>query len=280
MCVSGAAELPRDVVEEFERLTGGRLVEGYGLTEASPLVAANPLWEGGVRKPGSIGIPLPDTDARIVDMETGTRTLAAGEPGELVVRGPQVMQGYWNAPADTANAIRDGWLYTGDIARTDEDGYFFLVDRKKDMIITGGLNVYPREIEEVLRQHPGVRQAGVVGVKHPIRGETIVAYVVPGAPRGGPERAPCRHPRVPPGTAAKLQGAEAHRARGRDPDDAHREAAAPGAPRPGRPRRRGRPRRTNRRHQRLTAPPPRSKCRSSPTLPVWLVYTCSAPRHT
>jgi len=179
LCVSGAAELPRKTIEEFERLTGGRLVEGYGLTEASPLVAANPLWEGGVRKPGSIGIPLPDTDARVVDMETGARTLPAGEPGELVVRGPQVMQGYWNAPADTANAIRDGWLYTGDIARTDEDGYFFLVDRKKDMIITGGLNVYPREIEEVLRQHPAVREAGVVGVKHPIRGEIIVAYVVP-----------------------------------------------------------------------------------------------------
>jgi len=186
MCVSGAAELPRDVVEEFERLTGGRLVEGYGLTEASPLVAANPLWEGSVRKPGSIGIPLPDTDARIVDMETGTKTLAVGEPGELVVRGPQVMQGYWHAPKDTANAIRDGWLYTGDIARTDEDGYFFLLDRKKDMIITAGLNVYPREIEEVLRQHPGVRQAGVVGVKHPIRGETIVAYVVPEHPGADP----------------------------------------------------------------------------------------------
>ena len=179
LCVSGAAELTREVVEDFERLTGGRLVEGYGLTEASPMVAANPLWEGGARKPGSIGIPLPDTDARIVDMETGTRTLAAGETGELVVRGPQVMLGYWNAPADTANAIRDGWLYTGDIARTDEDGFFFLVDRKKDMIITGGLNVYPREIEEVARQHPAVRQAGVVGVKHPIRGETIVAYIVP-----------------------------------------------------------------------------------------------------
>ncbi len=186
MCVSGAAELPRTVVEEFERLTGGRLVEGYGLTEASPLVAANPLWEGSVRKPGSIGIPLPDTDARVVDMETGTTTLAQGETGELVVRGPQVMQGYWNAPKETANAIREGWLFTGDIARIDEDGYFFLLDRKKDMIITGGLNVYPREIEEVLRQHPDVRQAGVVGVKHPLRGEMIVAYVVPEHPAADP----------------------------------------------------------------------------------------------
>lgn len=182
LCVSGAAELPQDVVAEFERLTGGRLVEGYGLTEASPLVSANPLWEGGVRKAGSVGVPLPETDARIVDLDTGTRTLPAGETGELLVRGPQVMGGYWNAPAETAGAIRDGWLFTGDVARMDEDGFFFLVDRKKDMINVGGLNVYPREIEEPLRQHPAVRQAAVVGVKRPIRGEIIVAYVVPREP--------------------------------------------------------------------------------------------------
>jgi len=186
LCVSGAAELPQEVVAEFERLTGSRLVEGYGLTEASPLVSANPLWKEGVRKPGSIGIPLPETDARVVDLETGTRTLAAGETGELVVRGPQVMAGYWNAPADSAGAIRDGWLFTGDVARMDEDGYVFLVDRKKDLIITGGLNVYPREIEEVLRQHPAVRQAAVVGVRHPIRGETVVAYVLPADPTADP----------------------------------------------------------------------------------------------
>lgn len=182
LCVSGAAELPQDVVTEFERITGGRLVEGYGLTEASPLVAANPLWQGGVRKSGSIGVPLPDTDVRIVDVETGTRTLPPGEPGELAVRGPQVMRGYWNAPEATADAIRDGWLLTGDVGWMDEDGFFFLVDRKKDMINVGGLNVYPREIEEPLREHPAVRQAAVVGVKRPIRGEIVVAYVVPRAP--------------------------------------------------------------------------------------------------
>jgi long-chain acyl-CoA synthetase len=186
LCVSGAAELPQDVVSEFERLTGGRLVEGYGLTEASPLVSANPLWEGGVRKPGSIGVPLPDTDARIVDLDAGTRPLPPGETGELLVRGPQVMRGYWNASAETAGAIREGWLYTGDVARMDEDGFFFLVDRKKDMINVGGLNVYPREIEEPLRQHPAVRQAAVVGVKRPIRGEIIVAYVVPAQPVSDP----------------------------------------------------------------------------------------------
>ncbi len=182
LCVSGAAELPQDVVEEFERLTGGRLVEGYGLTEASPLVSANPLWKGGVRKPGSIGVPLPDSDVRIMDLERGTRTLPAGELGELVVRGPQVMAGYWNAPAETADAVRDGWLFTGDIGRMDDEGFLFLVDRKKDMINVGGLNVYPREIEEPLRRHPAVREAAVVGVKRPIRGEIIVAFVVPKTP--------------------------------------------------------------------------------------------------
>ncbi len=186
LCVSGAAELPQDVVTEFERITGGRLVEGYGLTEASPLVAANPLWQGGVRKSGSIGVPLPATDVRVVDVETGTRTLPPGQPGELAVRGPQVMRGYWNAPDATAEAIRDGWLLTGDVGWMDEDGFFFLVDRKKDMINVGGLNVYPREIEEPLRQHPAVRQAAVVGVKRPIRGEIVVAYVVPATPVGDP----------------------------------------------------------------------------------------------
>jgi long-chain acyl-CoA synthetase len=176
-CLSGAASLSGEVASEFERLTGGRLVEGYGLTEAAPLVAANPIWEGGVRKAGSIGIPLPSTDARIVDLDSGSRDVAVGEPGELVVRGPQVMTGYWKAPQDTRIAIRDGWLFTGDVARMDEDGFVFIVDRKKDMIDVGGLNVYPREIEDVLLQHPLVRDAAVVGVRHAVRGETIVAYV-------------------------------------------------------------------------------------------------------
>ncbi len=194
LCVSGAAELPASVVEEFERLIGGRLVEGYGLSEASPLVAANPTWPGGVRKPGSVGIPLPGTDVRIVDVETGPRELPPGEPGELVVRGPQVMRGYWNAPDETAAAIRDGWLFTGDVARMDEDGYIFIVDRKKDMIDVGGLNVYPREVEEVLLRHPFVREAAVVGARHPVRGETIVAHVVlaPGAADAASARAQLR----------------------------------------------------------------------------------------
>ncbi len=182
-CLSGAAGLPLEVAEQFERLTGGRLVEGYGLTEASPLVIANPIWEGGVRKAGSIGVPVPGTDARIVDVETGTRDLAVGEAGELAVRGPQVMQGYWNAPEETAVALRNGWLFTGDVARMDGDGFFFIEDRKKDMIKVGGLAVYPREIEELLYRHPLVREAAVVGIRHPVRGEAIVAHVTvaPGA---------------------------------------------------------------------------------------------------
>lgn len=176
-CLSGAAGLPAEVARRFEELTGGRLAEGYGLTEASPLVAANPIWAGGVQKPGSIGIPVPGTDVRVVDVDTGTRDLPAGEAGELLVRGPQVMQGFWNAPDETAAALRGGWLYTGDVARADSDGFLFIEDRKKDMIIVGGLKIYPREIEDLLLQHPLVRDAAVVGVRHPLRGETIVAYV-------------------------------------------------------------------------------------------------------
>jgi long-chain acyl-CoA synthetase len=175
-CLSGAAGLPMEVARQFEHLTGGRLVEGYGLTEASPLVAANPIWEGGMRKEGSIGIPMPGTDVRIVDLDSG-RDLPPGEAGELIVRGPQVMRGFWNAPEETAAALRDGWLYTGDVARADADGFLFIEDRKKDVIIVGGLKIYPREIEELLLQHPLVRDAAVVGVPHPVRGETIVAYV-------------------------------------------------------------------------------------------------------
>lgn len=169
----------------FERVSGGRLVEGYGLTEASPVTHVNPLE--GVEKMGSIGIPLPDTEARIVDMEDGARTLPPGEEGELVIRGPQVMRGYWNRPDETRATIRDGWLHTGDIACMDEDGFFFIVDRKKDMVIVGGFNVYPREIEDLLHQHPKVKEAAVVGVSHPVRGETLAAYVVP---RDGEELTP------------------------------------------------------------------------------------------
>lgn len=180
-CISGAAPLPVEVQSRFEALTGGRLVEGYGLTEASPVTHTTPIF--GVRKQGSIGIPIPDTGARIVDAETGTRTLGPGEVGELVIQGPQVMQGYWNNPEETARTLRGGWLYTGDLAWTDEDGYFFIVDRKKEMIITGGENVFPREVEEVLYAHQAVLEAAAIGTPDPYKGEVVKAFVVlkPGA---------------------------------------------------------------------------------------------------
>src|SRR5713226_2737539 len=154
-CISGAAPLPVEVQSRFEHLTGGKLVEGYGLTEASPITHANPI--SGVRKVGSIGVPFPDTEARVVD-DSRERTLSPGEVGELAIRGPQVMQGYWNQPAETAQVLRDGWLFTGDMAKMDADGFFYIVDRKKEMIITSGRNVFPREVEEVLYAHPAVME--------------------------------------------------------------------------------------------------------------------------
>jgi long-chain acyl-CoA synthetase len=176
-CVSGSAPMPVPVMEKFNSLSSGaNIVEGFGLTEASPITHLNPLR--GNSKNGSIGLPFPDTDAAIVDMEVGSVPLPPGKIGELVVRGPQVMQGYWNRPDETASVLRNGWLYTGDIAYMDEEGYFFIVDRKKDLIITGGYNVYPREIDEVLHEHPAVKEAVSVGIKHPTRGEIIKAYIV------------------------------------------------------------------------------------------------------
>lgn len=175
VCISGAAPLPLEVQTQFEGITGGRLVEGYGLTEASPVTHANNIWE--TRKVGSIGIPFPDTDARVVDTESGEE-LPPGEIGELVVKGPQVMAGYWNRPEETAQALRGGWLYTGDMAKMDEDGFFYILDRKKDMIIAGGFNIYPREVEEVLYEHPAVQDAAVVGIPDAYRGETVKAYIV------------------------------------------------------------------------------------------------------
>ena len=176
VCMSGGAGLPVEVQQQFEKLSGGRLVEGYGLTEASPVTHVNP--PDGLGKIGSIGLPIPGTEARIVDVETGTRDLPLGEVGELVLRGPQVMKGYWNKPKETADVLRNGWLFTGDIARKDEDGYFYIVDRKKDLIIAGGFNIYPREVEEVLFEHPAIKEAAVIGLPDPYRGETVKAFVV------------------------------------------------------------------------------------------------------
>ena len=176
VCSSGSAPMPVEALRRFEELTGGKISEGYGLTEASPVTHSNPFL--GKRKVGSIGLPRPDTDAKIVDLETGENELPPGEKGELCIRGPQVMKGYWNRPEETQKTLRDGWLYTGDIARMDEEGYFYIVDRKKDMIICGGYNVYPREIEEVLYQHPKIQETCVVGVPDPYRGETAKALVV------------------------------------------------------------------------------------------------------
>jgi long-chain acyl-CoA synthetase len=176
LCLSGAAPLPLDVAETFEKLTGGRLVEGFGMTECSPVAIANPLF--GERRPGSIGLPMPDTDAKIVDLETGA-TLGVGQDGELAIKGPQVMLGYWKRPDETNETIRGGWLHTGDVAKMDADGFFYIVDRKKDMISASGLKVLPREVEEVLFLHPKVLEAVVAGVPDPYRGETVKAFVVP-----------------------------------------------------------------------------------------------------
>ena len=179
VCISGSGPLHPSVQERFESLTGARLVEGYGLTEASPVTHANPIGQPvEQRRTRSIGVPFPDTDARIMDAETGQRELPVGEIGELVVRGPQVMRGYWRRDDETRQVLRDGWLYTGDMARRDADGYFYIEDRKKDMIKSGGENVYPREVEEVLLRHPKVKDAVVVGIPQELRGELIKAYVV------------------------------------------------------------------------------------------------------
>jgi long-chain acyl-CoA synthetase len=180
ICVSGSAPLPEDTLRSFEARTGGRIVEGYGLTEASPVTHVNP--NNGVRKINTIGVPIPGTDCRIVSLEDG-RTLGAGEEGELVIRGPQVMKGYWNQPEETAGTLRDGWLHTGDLASMDDDGYFRIVGRKKELIIAGGYNIYPDEIDEVLVSHPDILEAATIGVPDEKRGETVKSFVVlrPGA---------------------------------------------------------------------------------------------------
>lgn len=174
---SGSAPLPLEVSLKFSKVTQGCNVhEGYGLSETSPTTHSNPLDRPA--KEGSIGVPMPDTDCVIMDLETGTIEMPIGEVGELCIKGPQVMKGYWNKPEETAKTLREGWLYTGDIGKMDEDGYFFIVDRKKDIIIAGGFNIYPRDIEEVLFEHPKVSEVVVAGVPDQYRGETVKAYIV------------------------------------------------------------------------------------------------------
>ncbi len=175
-CISGSASLPVEIIEKWDKITGGHLVEGYGLTEASPVTHVNPLF--GKIKAGSIGIPVPSTNAKIVDLENGTKEMPVGSEGELIIKGPQVMQGYYKNLEETKATIRDGWLYTGDIAKMDQEGYFFIVDRKKDIIIVGGFNVYPREVEEILYQNPKIKEAAAVGVKDATHGEVVKAFVV------------------------------------------------------------------------------------------------------
>ncbi|MGE5192846.1 MAG: AMP-binding protein [Deltaproteobacteria bacterium] len=176
VCISGGAPLPANIAEEFSGRTGCTVVEGYGLSEASPVTHAGPL--DGTAVPGTIGLPLPDTVAEIVDAATGTERLPCGEVGELVVRGPQVMLGYWNNQAETDRVLREGWLYTGDLATCDERGFFRIVDRKKDLIITSGFNVYPADVEAVLRTYPGIRDVAVVGEPDEFAGEIVKAVVV------------------------------------------------------------------------------------------------------
>jgi len=179
VCISGASPLPPQVQKQFMEITGGFLAEGYGLSEASPVTHCTPV-DRTMRtvRIGSIGLPLPDTEAKIFDVETGAKELKAGEIGELAVKGPQVMKGYWHSHAETANVLRDGWLYTGDIARMDENGYFYITDRKKDLIKYKDYSVYPREIEDVLYEHPSVKLCAVVGKPDRVAGEIPKAFVV------------------------------------------------------------------------------------------------------
>jgi long-chain acyl-CoA synthetase len=177
-CLSGAAPLPEAVMWNFEELTGANVVEGYGLTETSPVTHVNPFTPGG-KRPGSIGFPIADTDAKIFDPTDGEKELPQGEEGEIGLKGPQVMKGYWKKPEETKNVFNSmGFFLTGDIGLIDEDGYFFITGRKKDMIDVSGLKVYPREVEELIIEHPAVQEVAVVGAPHMIRGETVMAFIV------------------------------------------------------------------------------------------------------
>ncbi len=171
--------MPPEVLKEFERRTGAIIVEGYGMTEASPVTHSNPAGKG-KRKIGSVGIPFPNTEVKIVNTDDDSKIIPVGEAGEIMIKGPQVMKGYWNKPKATADQIKDGWLKTGDIGKMDEDGYFYIVDRKKDMIDVSGFKVYPREVEDVLFEHKSVENAAVIGIPNPeIHGSEIVkAFVI------------------------------------------------------------------------------------------------------
>lgn len=175
-CISGSAPLPLEVQEQFEKITGGKLVEGFGLSETSPVTHANFIWDQ-PRVKGSIGLPWPDTDSVILSLETGEE-LPPNEIGEIAIKGPQVMQGYWNRPDETESTFKNGWLLTGDLGYMDEQGFFYVVERKKDTIIAGGFNIYPREVEEVLYEHEAIQEVVVAGIPDPYRGETVKAYVV------------------------------------------------------------------------------------------------------
>jgi long-chain acyl-CoA synthetase len=175
-CFSGSAPLPVEVLQRFEELTGSKITEGFGLTESSPITHANPL--DGLRKVGSVGVPVPNTDMKVVDVETGEQELGLNQEGELCIKGPQIMAGYWNRPEETAKTLRDGWLYTGDLARIDDDGFTFIVGRKKDMIVASGYNIYPDEVDQVLFSHPAVLEAATIGVPDEKRGETVKSFVV------------------------------------------------------------------------------------------------------
>jgi len=175
-CICGGAPLIESVKNRFVEVTGSKLVEGYGLSEASPVTHANPM--NAPNKPNSIGVPMPDTECRVVDLENGKEEMEVGKEGELIVKGPQMMKGYWGQPEMTDEAIREGWLYTGDVVKMDEEGYFYVVDRKKDIIIVKGLNVSPTEVEKVCTRHPKVEDAAVVGIPHEYKGEEIKAFIV------------------------------------------------------------------------------------------------------
>ena len=223
-CISGSAPLPVEVRDRFEALAAAACWRATASPKPRPVTHFNPVQ--GKRPLGSMGMPLPGTLARVMDQETGTRELPPGEVGELAIQGPQVMQGYWQNPEETAAVLKDGWLYTGDLARRDEDGYFYIVERKKDLIISGGYNIYPREVEEVLYQYPGVKEAVALGVPDAYRGETVKVVIVP-QDGAGAHRGRYRGP-LPP-HAGGLQGSQDHRIPLRAAQKPGGQGAAPGA---------------------------------------------------